>query len=199
MLKRILLIFGVLLVVLWFRNGIEARASRSARTVEPESTRSGGEFENAVAHLLRAEPWCPRALERGEFGRIEIPRLGISALIAEGAEPAQLARAVGHISRTAFPGQPGNSALAGRLDSFLRGLEDVREKDVILINTLQDNYTYEVEWGAVVGVNRVDLLDETAAPSLTLLTCDSLHALFRGPEHFVVRARLVQPTALAAR
>jgi sortase A len=137
----------------------------------------------------------PRNLESGVFGRIEIPRLGISALIAEGTEPAQLARAVGHIPTTAYPGQPGNCALAGHRDSFLRGLGGVREDDVIRIDTLQGTCTYEVEWGMVVGPRRVDVLDPTAAPSLTLVTCYPFHAVGPAPERFVVRARLVEPTA----
>jgi sortase A len=133
------------------------------------------------------------------FGRIEIPRLGISALIAEGAEPAQLERAVGHISTTEFPGQPGNCALAGHRDSFLLGLGDVRENDVIRIDTLQDTYTYVVEWGRVVRPGRVDVLDSTAAPSLTLVTCYPFRAVGPAPERFVVRARLVEPMGWVAR
>ena len=141
------------------------------------------------------EPWCPATLESGVFGRIEIPRLGISALIAEGAGSAQLDRAVGHISKTAFPGQPGNCALAGHQGGFLRGLGDVRVKDVIRIDTLQDTYLYEVEWVTVVGPHQVDVLDATAAPSLTLVTCQPFHAVGPVPESFVVRARLVRAVA----
>ena len=74
------------------------------------------------------------------FGRIEIPRLGMSALIAEGTTTAQLDRAVGHIAATAFPGSLGNCALAGHRDSFLRGLGELRENDVIHIDTLQGTY-----------------------------------------------------------
>src|SRR5215510_9254465 len=46
-------------------------------------------------------------------GRIEIPRLGLSAVIAEGADARTLGHAVGHLPGTALPGEPGNSVLAG--------------------------------------------------------------------------------------
>jgi len=44
-------------------------------------------------------------------GRLRIPRLGLSAVVAEGADDATLARAVGHLPRTAFPGDVATSSL----------------------------------------------------------------------------------------
>jgi len=178
--ERIFFIFGLLLLGLWFKNNSEARTFHSAETKKLEAAR------------LVEGPWCPAQLESGVFGRIEIPRLGISALIAEGTGPAQLDRAVGHISSTVFPGQLGNCALAGHRDSFLRGLGDVRENDVIRIDTLQDTYTYAVEWGTVVEPCRVDVLDDTASPSLTVVTCFPFHDVGPAPRRFVVRARLIE-------
>ena len=198
-LERGLFALGLLMIGLSFRNETEARASHSAEMKQLEAARLGGGVADATAPWFSREPWCPPTLERGVFGRIEIPRLGISALIAEGAEPEQLERAVGHISTTAFPGQAGNCALAGDRDSFLRGVGGVRENDVIRIDTLQDTYTYVVEWGKVVRPRRVDVLDSTEAPSLTLVTCYPFHAVGPAPERFVVRAKLVEATARAAR
>jgi len=194
--ERILIILGFLLVGFWFKYDTEARAFRSAETKKLEAARSGAESSAALARQPFEEPWAPARLESGVFGRIEIQRLGISALIAEGAEPAQLKHAVGHIATTVFPGQPGNCALAGHRDSFLRGLGDAREGDVIRIDTLQGTYTYVVEWGRVVGPHRVDVLDATTEPSLTLVTCYPFHFVGPAPERFVVRARLAEPSAL---
>ena len=194
-LERVLFIAGLLLIGLWFRNDTEARAE----TKKLEAVRQGGESTDALSLEPSKEPWCPATLDRGVFGRIEIPRLGISALIAEGAEPAQLERAVGHIETTVFPGQPGNCALAGNRDSILRGLGDVRENDIIRIDTLQDTYTYVVEWGRVVRPGRADVLDSTATPSLTLVTHYPFDAMGAPSERFVVRARLVEPAAWVAR
>ena len=194
--ERVLFVLGFLLIGLWFKHDTEARAFRSAETPKLDAERMRGAFVAATTQEPSKEPWCPRTLESGVFGRIEIPRLGISALIAEGTEPAQLDRAVGHISATVFPGQSGNCALAGHRDSFLRGLGGVRENDIIRIDTLQGTYTYLVEWSRVVGPHRVDVLDSTAAPSLTLVTCYPFQFVGPAPERFVVRAKLVEPTAL---
>jgi LPXTG-site transpeptidase (sortase) family protein len=199
--ERSLVVLGLLLFGLWFRNNTEARAFRSTEsqklvTVRVDAAQVSADLSASPAARRSREPWCPPTLESGVFGRITIPRLGISALIAEGTQPAQLDRAVGHISTTAFPGQPGNCALAGHRDSFLRGLGGVREGDVVLIETLQDTYTYAVQWGIVVGPHQVDVLDSTAIPSLTLVTCYPFHFVGPAPERFVVRARLVEPTTV---
>ena len=198
-LERSLFTLGLLLMGLWFKNEGEARASHSAETTQLEAARPSGKAIDAPGSGLSKEPWCPATLEGGVFGRIQIPRLGISALITEGTGPEQLERAVGHVLTTVFPGQAGNCALAGHPDSFLRGLGSVRKNDVIRIDTLQDTYTYVVVWGGVVGPHRVAAFETTEAPSLTLVTGDPLHPAGSAPGRFVVRAKLIVPTAWVAR
>ena len=76
----------------------------------------------------------PRALgPSGLIGRIAIARLGLSAVITEGAGKDVLRRAVGHVPGTAFPGKPGNVGLAGHRDTFLRPLRNVRLNDIIVL------------------------------------------------------------------
>ncbi len=139
----------------------------------------------------------PLALEKGVLGRLDIPRLKISAIVAEGTDAKLLKRAVGHISGTALPGRPGNVGLAGHRDTFLRGLGEAREDDVIRFVTLRGTYSYRVEWGAVVEPGRVDVLDSTATPSMTLVTCYPFQAIGPAPQRFVVRARQVAPAVAA--
>jgi sortase A len=193
-----LLTLGLLLMGLWFKNETDARASHSAEAKKLEATRLGGAFSDAPGETLSKE-WRPETLARGVFGRIQIPRLGISALITEGTGPEQLERAVGHVSTTVFPGQAGNCALAGHRGSFLRGLGNLRKNDVIRIDTLQDTYTYVVEWGRVVRPHRAAAFETTEVPSLTLVTGDPFHPLGSTSERFVVRAKLTVPTAWVAR
>src|SRR5437588_11926507 len=45
--------------------------------------------------------------EMSSIGRLEIPRVHISAMVAEGTSPSVLSRAVGHAIGSALPGQPG--------------------------------------------------------------------------------------------
>lgn len=123
------------------------------------------------------------------FGRIEIPRLGISAMIVEGVRPHDLKLAVGHIPGTAFPGESSNVALAGHRDTFFRKLGRVRDNDLITLTTLHGIYRYRVESTGVVQPTDVDVLDPTPNPALTLVTCYPLSYVGPAPERFIVRAR----------
>ena len=140
----------------------------------------------------------PAAMADGVLGMLEIPRLRITAVVAEGTDEKTLGRAVGHIPSTAGPGTPGNCGLAGHRDTFLRGLGGVRIDDVIRIVTLERTYSYRVEWSMVVEPDRIDTLDSTATPSLTLVTCYPFTFVGHAPQRFVVRARQVEEVAAPA-
>lgn len=197
--ERALIILGFLLIGLWFKYDTEARALRSAESRTLDAVPQVGAFSDAPAIWLAEAPWCPTRLDSGVFGRLEVRRLGISALISEGADPAQLERTIGHIPTSPFPGRPGNCALAGRGDGFLRGLGDVRPDDVIRIDTLQGTYRYAVESSRVVGSRPADVFGGTEAPTLTLVAHSPPHAAGLGPNRIVVRARLIEPTGANGR
>lgn len=146
------------------------------------------DFQSTEARKLDAAA----LLGEGVLGRVEIPRLGIRAIVAEGTDVKTLGRAVGHVARTAQPGGNGNCALAGHRDSFFLGLGGARVDDVIRIVTPERTYAYRVEWTAVVEPKRVDLLDSTATRSLTLVTCYPFVYVGHAPKRFVVRASQVE-------
>ena len=74
----------------------------------------------------------PLIAAKGLIGRLEIPRLELSALIIEGDDSKTLRRAVGHIPGTPLPGQYGNVALTGHRDTFFRPLRNIRANDIIV-------------------------------------------------------------------
>ncbi len=124
-------------------------------------------------------------------GRIEVPRLNLRAIIAEGTDARTLRRAVGHLEGTPLPGEAGNVVLAGHRDTFFRALKDIREDDVVRITTPRGRFEYVVEATAVVEPTRTDVLDPTALPSVTLVTCYPFYLVGDAPDRFVVRARLI--------
>ena len=132
------------------------------------------------------------------IGRVEIPRLDISAIIAEGTHSRTLDRAVGHIENTAYPGRAGNVGLAGHRDSHFRGLGRVRPNDLVRVTTPRGTFDYRVQWAKVVSPKRVEVLKPAPRPSLTLVTCYPFNYVGEAPKRFVVRARLVgeSPTSL---
>jgi sortase A len=135
-------------------------------------------------------PAPSRAVADGTaVGRIDIPRLGTSAVIAEGDGEATLRIAVGHIPGTAFPGRGGNVGLAGHRDTFFRALSRIRVHDEIRIAGEGGvAIVYRVASTAVVEPSDVSVLESGPLPSLTLVTCYPFHYVGAAPKRFVVKA-----------
>ncbi len=135
----------------------------------------------------------PPAVTDGMIGRIEIPRLLLSAVVLEGTGETTLRRAVGHISGTALPGQPGNVGLAGHRDTFFLPLKDLRIKDEVQLSTMKGNFNYEVESLRVVEPDNVGVLAPSGENVLTLVTCYPFYFVGPAPKRWIVTARQVSP------
>jgi sortase A len=122
------------------------------------------------------------------LGRIEIPRIGVSAIVREGDDDATLAVAVGHIPGTARPGERGNMVLAGHRDSFFRALRHIRLRDTIRIRTAGRRYEYLVDSTEVVRAEETRVLDPTGDAVLTLVTCYPFEYVGHAPNRFIVHA-----------
>jgi sortase A len=122
------------------------------------------------------------------IGKLSIPRIGLSAMVAEGVDEGTLRKAVGHIPGTAIPEQPGNVALAGHRDTFFRRLRQVRANDLIIMETPRGEYRYKVERTEVVGPKDTEVLQSRNYSELTLITCYPFRYVGPAPERFVVEA-----------
>jgi len=131
----------------------------------------------------------------GLIGRIEIPRLGVSEIVVEGADARVLRRAAGHVPGTALPGQAGNTAITGHRDTFFRPLRKIRRDDLIRITTLQGEFLYRVVATGIVDPGDVGVLDSDDSEVLTLITCYPFYFVGAAPQRFTVRAeRLTDQT-----
>lgn len=126
------------------------------------------------------------------LGRITIDRLGVSAIVRAGSDARTLSLAVGHVPGTALPGAAGNVGLAGHRDTFFRRLRDIQSGDVITMATPEGVFRYLVERTLIVEPEDVWVLDPTAQPSLTLVTCYPFTFLGSAPQRFIVRATMVE-------
>jgi sortase A len=80
--------------------------------------------------------------------------------------------------------------LAAHRDTFFRPLRGIRIGDRVKIHQRQRDDFYIVKSARVVQPNEVDVLNPTAEPSLTLITCYPFRFIGPAPERFVVRAVL---------
>jgi sortase A len=154
--------------------GSHALASEAGSAAEPQKTLSSS-----------------RLNEMSPIGRLEIPRIHISAVVAEGTSPRVLSRAVGHAVGTALPGQAGNVTLAAHRDTFFRHLGDIRSGDIIQVDEPGHAYKYQVRFTAVVGPKDTWVLEPTEKETLTLLTCYPFHFVGPAPDRFIIRARRI--------
>jgi sortase A len=168
----------VLLYQRWARQQIEKQVSFKAGTVAEQHK------EVSSAPLNEMSP----------IGRLEIPRVHISAMVAEGTSPRVLSRAIGHAAGTALPGQPGNITLAAHRDTFFRHLGDLRSGDIIELKEASHEYRYQVRFTAVVGPKDTWVLEPTKKEMLTLLTCYPFHFVGPAPNRFIIRARRIRAT-----
>jgi sortase A len=122
------------------------------------------------------------------IGRIEIPRVGVRAMIVNGTTDRDLRRAVGHIEGTPLFGSGGNVGLAGHRDTFFRGLRDIRRGDRIEVRTLQGTYLYTVDATEIVLPNDTEVLNASGRPTLTLVTCFPFDYVGSAPRRFIVEA-----------
>ena len=134
-------------------------------------------------------PQIPRGLREGDvIGEIQVPRLGLDAMVIQGESASNLQRAVGHLSNSAMPGEWGNVALAGHRDTFFRPLRDIRAGDQIRFKTAAGAFKYRVESIEIVGPRDTQVLQPSSGRDLTLITCFPFSFVGRAPGRFVVRA-----------
>ncbi|MBZ5701086.1 MAG: class D sortase [Acidobacteriia bacterium] len=122
-------------------------------------------------------------------GQMEIPSVGVRAIILQGDSSAVLRRGVGHLPETPMPGEWGNVALAGHRDTFFRSLRQIRTGDVITLETSSGSYRYRVEATYVVPPTDMEVLRPSNRRELTLITCFPFDYVGPAPERFIVRAR----------
>ena len=133
-------------------------------------------------------------LDPSIVGRIEIPRLNLTAMVREGVDGETLGLAVGHVPYSALPGHAGNVAVAAHRDTFFRPVRGIRKGDLIRMVTESGTFEYEVESTKVVMPSNVEVLNATAERSITLVTCYPFNYVGAAPKRFIVRARQISAT-----
>jgi sortase A len=168
--------------------------------LEPVAEERAGSREPAIPERRASATRPPRegaptpsledevALDPGLMGRIEIPRLGLSAIVRKGDDEATLQRAIGHVAGTARPGEGGNTALAGHRDTFFRSLRRIKVDDRIRFVVPPHTYEYRVDSLRVVEPDELSVLDSTGTEELTLVTCYPFRYIGPAPDRFVVKA-----------
>jgi LPXTG-site transpeptidase (sortase) family protein len=134
-----------------------------------------------------------KPLEPGEIiGRVDIPRLRLSAAVAEGDDEKTLGKAVGHLPETPLPWhRRGNVALAAHRDGLFRPLEKIRLDDDVRVVTARGEFHYRVTKTHIVDPDDVWVIAPTDTPTITLITCYPFSFVGNAPRRFIVQAEMV--------
>lgn len=176
-----------------YQRQARAEIDRMIAARRAEITSSAHESPTMSRRALVAPSHAP--LARGSvIGRVDVPRLKLSAVIAEGDDDSTLGKAVGHLPDTPLPWQDtGNAAFAAHRDGLFRPLRDIRVNDEVNVLTLRGEFSYRVRKTQVVNPEDVWVLAPTKTPSLTLITCYPFSFVGRAPQRFIVQAERIDP------
>jgi sortase A len=135
------------------------------------------------------------ALARGAvIGRVDVPRLKLSAAIAEGDDDSTLGKAVGHLPDTPLPWElAGNAAFAAHRDGLFRPLRNIKMNDEVKLVTTRGEFLYRVSKTQVVNPEDVWVLAPTSTATITLITCYPFSFVGHAPQRFIVQAERVVP------
>jgi sortase A len=192
-LERLLVLVGVLCLGYFLYGYVETRLYQSFEEQQLDAILRTPTPEGTDGSIPRRRP--PAA--GSTIGRIEIPRLHVSAVIRAGSDARTLRLAVGYIPGTALPGERGNVGLAGHRDTFFRKLRDINPDDEIRVTTTDGVFHYYVQRTNIVQPKDVWVLNATSYPALTLVTCYPFTYVGSAPQRFIVRAALGSPAQLS--
>lgn len=174
-----LLLLGLVAYQLW-GTGIETQRAQaklhrqftqllSTATTPPDSpndSSSNGPVPSATA------PNRPNSA----LALLEVPSAGISDIVVEGVSASALRHGPGHVPRTALPGEPGNSAIAGHRTTYgapFADLDRVEIGDTATVTTTKGRYVYEVTDIKIIKPSQTEILRQRKNKTLlTLITCN---------------------------
>jgi sortase A len=123
-----------------------------------------------------------------EFGRIEIPKIGLDHKTWHGITLRNIDNGPSHWPGTAMPGEVGNTVFAGHRVTHshpFRRIDELQPGDEIFFTVNGVRSRYVVTGHEVVSPSRVDIVNPTPTATATLFAC---HPPGSARQRYVVRA-----------
>jgi len=124
--------------------------------------------------------------DRQLTGVLGLPRLGVTAPVAEGTGDDVLNVAVGHAPSTPLPGQPGTSVLLAHDVSYFAHIDQLKAGDTIRYTTGCATQIFMVTGHTVVRAGAA--VPVVSGDGLVLDTCWPTNALWYTPDRYLVEA-----------
>jgi sortase A len=215
---RVLVTGGLLILLfvayqLWGTGLLQSRAQddlrnqfeqtlRTEGSPTPSSTSTSGTSPTAPTTTTTVAPAVEIPPGGDAMAIIDIPKLGVSQVVVEGVDVADLRKGPGHYPATPLPGQQGNAAIAGHRTTYgapFGDLDQLLTGDELVLRTVQGTFTYKVskdpfavspDDGEVLNSVPDPASPNTSRATLTLTTCNPKYS---AAERLIVQADLVLP------
>jgi sortase A len=132
--------------------------------------------------------------EGDAFARLEVPRLGLDAVVVNGTSSGDLRRGPGRHLETSMPGEGRLVYIAGHRTTYGAPFSDIdklRRGDAIRLELPYASMEYRVTGHRIVDDNDRSVLDTRGREELVLQAC---HPRFFANERYLVYARPVRVT-----
>lgn len=195
-----ILFAGIGLVVITRSSGTSAGSEE--RLVADFDSATAGTLDDLVStssslptpHPPPSDPRAPTPLV--EVGQIEVPTLGLSAVLREGVTLTVIDHGPAHWPGSALPGQDGNVVIAGHRTIRTRPFHDIdrmKKGDEIIFHMPDGVHRYEVTESLIVSPRDLWITNPTPEPTVTLFAC---HPKGSAKQRYVVKGKLVSlPTS----
>lgn len=182
-LAKILFVLGLVLVSVvligkFYRSNIEKKALK--------------DFEAKLNYSEEEKKKVLEEIKNGDgIALIDIEKIDVHTVIAEGSTLDVLENNIGHFENTAMPGEEGNFSIAGHRNTInnevFRNIDKLEVGDKIKITTLTEIFQYEINDIFVTSPSDIDVLNQNLnEKTMTIVTCTN-----RGKDRYIVKAKLI--------
>jgi LPXTG-site transpeptidase (sortase) family protein len=140
----------------------------------------------ALHHGMRETP-----VDGAPVARLVIPRLDLDEIVLEGVDGDELNAEPGHLTGSAYPGEPGNAVISAHRDRHFNHLDALDLGDTIVTESGTHHDRWVVVAKRVVGKDDHALF-RTPDATLTLTTCWPIRYLGPAPERLIITAKPIR-------
>ena len=144
-------------------------------------------FETTIATGRETKPWS--WADTWPVARIEVKRLGASAIVLAGSSGQALAFGPGHVETTPQAGERGTAVYSAHRDTHFRFVKDIAIGDEIAVTRSDGRtFTYRADAASIVRFDASGIDPHGDGHALVLSTCWPFDSLTSGPLRYVLRA-----------
>lgn len=132
-----------------------------------------------------------------EYGMLSVAAANIISPVFVGDDETQLLYGAGQYYGSVFPGDIGNTVIAGHTNSVFKTLGDAQIGDSIRLELTYGTYVYEISNIEIKSGTDQSILAPSEEQILTLYTCYPFDYIGNTPDRYVVTAKLVEGNPLS--